>query len=142
VRGAYGKYIVELVGTSCQEKRGFPVSCPTDRGMAKIAMETFQGTLRVRLFEKSDGVTGGRMVMDATDPQACLEIGGLPWSETVWEGQSAMKEPIKSIATNIGEYPLRVRKYRVFELVYSQIASVNRLGRECFRFLASDIKFY
>ncbi|KAL3923429.1 MAG: hypothetical protein SGILL_001662 [Bacillariaceae sp.] len=102
VRGSYQDYLVELQGT-CQDKIGFPVNCPTDRGMEEIAMETFRGELRVKLFEKSSNEGSGRIVLDAIDTQACLEIGGLPWKDRVWIGQSAMEEPIKSIAMNIGE---------------------------------------
>ena len=107
VRGTYQQYIVELQGT-CRESSGFPVNCPTKQGMAEIAMETFQGELRVRLFEKggscnssSKDSCSGRIVLDAVDNQACLEIGGLPWSDRMWVGVSAMKEPIKSIAMNV-----------------------------------------
>ena len=80
------------------------MKCPTDNGMEAIALETFRGELRVKLFEKKSGntKTGGRLVLDAVDHQACLEIGGLPWNERQWVGQSAMKEPIKSVAMNVG----------------------------------------
>ncbi|KAG7362718.1 tocopherol cyclase [Nitzschia inconspicua] len=100
VRGAYGGYLVELIGT-CSEEEGLPVSCPTDQGMQEISMETFRGTLRVKLFQKGDGEKSGRIVLDAVDPHACLEIGGLPWSDRTWVGKSAMKEPIKSVAMNV-----------------------------------------
>jgi tocopherol cyclase len=101
VRGAYEAYIVEVQGT-CQDKVGFPVNCPTERGMEEIAMETFEGELRIKLFEKgSRNGVGGRIVLEAIDTQACLEIGGLPWNDLVWVGESAMEEPIKSIAMNV-----------------------------------------
>jgi hypothetical protein len=68
--------------------------------MEEIALETFKGNLQVKLYEKENG----RLVLHAVDGQACLEIGGLPWTERSWNAKSAMKEPIKSIAMNVGEY--------------------------------------
>lgn len=107
VRGAYNEYLVELTGTCDVE--GFPVSCPTDTGMEDVALETFQGKLRVKLFQKAHGEQSGRVVLDAESSNACLEIGGLPWSDKKWEGESAMKEPIKSVAMNVGESPMLPR---------------------------------
>jgi hypothetical protein len=49
-----------------------------------------------------NGSDSGRIVLDAVDYQACLEIGGLPWTDRLWTRQSAVKEPIKSIAMNVG----------------------------------------
>jgi tocopherol cyclase len=97
VRGTYEEYTVQLEGTCTGG--GFPVNCPTSNGMEEIALETFKGNLAVKLFERKSG----QLVLHAIDNQACLEIGGLPWTERVWNGKSAMKEPIKSIAMNVGK---------------------------------------
>ena len=97
VRGTYDDYTVELEGTCTG--RGFPVNCPTSDGMEEIALETFKGNLQAKLYERKSG----RLVLHAVDNQACLEIGGLPWTERIWNGKSAMKEPIKSIAMNVGK---------------------------------------
>jgi tocopherol cyclase len=92
VVGSHGEYRVELLG-SC-DGIGVPVRCPTSSGMEEIALETFRGDLRVKLY-KND-----HMVLDETTSEACLEVGGLPWSRKVWIGESAMKEPIKSVVMN------------------------------------------
>ena len=98
VRGNYGEYYVELVGRCDRDVVGLPVRCPTDRGMEEIAMETFHGTLNVKLYKK-DRKT---LLLDATSKEACLELGGIPWrTQPVWEGKSEMTEPIKSIAMNV-----------------------------------------
>lgn len=93
ISGHYDEFVVKLTGT-CDEK-GFPVDCPTPTGMKPIALETFRGSLRVQLFEH------GQMVLDDSTDEACLEVGGLPWTSKVWIGKSEMKEPIKSVAMNV-----------------------------------------
>ena len=98
VRGHYGEYYVELFGTCDSDVVGLPVRCPTDRGMEDIAMETFHGKLNVKLYKK-DRKT---LLLDATSNEACLELGGIPWTtQPVWEGKSEMTEPIKLIAMNV-----------------------------------------
>ena len=98
IRGDYGEYYVELCGTCDESSGGMPVRCPTERGMEEIAIETFHGKLRVKLFKK-DRTT---LLLDVTSNEACLEIGGAPWrTEPVWKGESEMVEPVKSIAMNV-----------------------------------------
>ena len=94
VRGNYGDYSVRLEGKYDGHKK-IPVKCPTNDGMKEIAFETFHGVLRVRLYNK------GRLVLDDICDKACLEVGGIPWLSKTWIGESAMKEPIKSVAMNI-----------------------------------------
>ena len=93
ISGQYNEFFVKLTGT-CHEK-GFPVNCPTPKGMKPNAMEIFSGTLRVELFEN------GQKVLDDDTEEACLEVGGLPWTSKNWNGNSDMKEPIKSVAMNV-----------------------------------------
>jgi Tocopherol cyclase len=98
VSGSYQEYSVELMGTCCPDRdQGVPIRCPTPDGMKEIAVETFQGTLRVQLYHQ------GTLVLDKTSYQACLEIGGGDSRSggVVWKGESAMVEPIKSIAMNV-----------------------------------------
>ena len=107
IAGSYGDYGVELIGTcNVETEPGVPVRCPTDSGMEEIAHETFHGNLRVKLYKRvpsPDAVGGSKqLVLDATTGDACLEIGGKPWeTEPTWRGESAMTEPIKSIAMNV-----------------------------------------
>ena len=93
VEGEYGDYSVQLEGT-CDDT-GIPVKCPTLSGMDEIARETFHGEIRVMLYEK------GALILDETSCEACLEVGGLPWSSMIWKGESAMKEPLKSLVMNV-----------------------------------------
>jgi hypothetical protein len=98
VSGSYQEYSVELMGTCCPDRdKGVPIRCPTHHGMKEIAVETFQGTLRVQLFHQ------GKLVLDKTSYEACLEVGGGDscGGGVVWKGESAMVEPIKSIAVNV-----------------------------------------
>jgi len=91
--GHYNEYSVKLTGTC--DSAGFPVDCPTSSGMEPIALETFKGTLRVELFRN------GKIIVDDSTDEACLEVGGIPWASKSWRGQSAMKEPIKTMAMNV-----------------------------------------
>ena len=93
VEGEYGDYSVKLEGT-CDDT-GIPVKCPTLSGMDEIARETFHGEIRVMLYEK------GALILDETSCEACLEVGGLPWSSMIWKGEPAMKEPLKSLVMNV-----------------------------------------
>ena len=93
VEGEYGDYSVKLRGN--YSDKGVTVKCPTSSGMEDIAMETFQGNIRVLLYKK------GSLVLDETSNEACLEVGGIPWSSRSWSGESAMKEPLKSIVMNV-----------------------------------------
>jgi tocopherol cyclase len=93
VRGSYESYDVELEGT-CNGS-GIPVKCPTLSGMEDMAFETFHGLLQVKLYKN------GSLVLEDTCDEACLEVGGIPWTSKVWTGESAMKEPIKSVAMNV-----------------------------------------
>lgn len=93
ISGQYNEFSVKLTGTS--DAKGIPVDCPTATGMKPIALETFRGSLRVQLFEN------GQMVLDDSTDEACLEVGGLPWTSKSWTGKSVMKEPIKSVAMNV-----------------------------------------
>ena len=93
VSGEYDQYSVQLEGT-CRDI-GLPVKCPTDSGMEEIALETFKGELRVVLFKN------GVKVLDEYSIEACLEVGGLPWSSRNWAGTSEMKEPLKSVVMNV-----------------------------------------
>jgi tocopherol cyclase len=93
VKAEYGDYSVQLEGT-CSDS-GLPVKCPTLSGMEEIALETFRGKLRVVLYEK------GSQVLNETSSEACLEVGGLPWSSRTWTGESAMEEPLKSVVMNV-----------------------------------------
>lgn len=93
VSGQYNEYSVKLVGTT--DEKGFPVDCPTATGMKPIARETFHGKLQVQLFEK------GSLILEDSTKEACLEVGGLPWTSKTWIGKSQMKEPIKSVAMNV-----------------------------------------
>lgn len=94
VKAEYGDYSVQLEGT-CNDS-GMPVKCPTNMGMEDIARETFHGKLQVILYEK------GLQVLDENSSEACLEVGGLPWLSRTWAGESAMKEPLKSVVMNVG----------------------------------------
>lgn len=93
IEGSYGEYSVQIAG-DCQDS-GIPVKCPTTKGMEEIARESFHGTLRVQLFKN------GSLVLDDTSNEACLEVGGIPWTERSWIGTSEMKEPIKTVAMNV-----------------------------------------
>lgn len=93
IAGQYNEYSVTLTGTCSTD--GFAVNCPTSSGMEPIAKETFHGSLRVRLYHK------GSLVLDDITDEACLEVGGLPWTSKSWCGQSEMKEPIRTIVMNV-----------------------------------------
>jgi tocopherol cyclase len=94
IGGRHEEYEVTLTGT-CNADEGFPVLCPTVRGMEPIARETFSGDLRVRLYQR------GSLLFDETVVQgACLEVGGLPWDVQRWRGESAKTDPIRSIIMN------------------------------------------
>ncbi len=93
ITGQYNEYSVILTGTCDTE--GFAVNCPTSSGMEPVARETFHGTLRVQLYKN------GNILLDDFTDEACLELGGLPWTSKSWRSQSQMKEPIKTIAMNV-----------------------------------------
>ena len=93
IRGRYENYYVEIDGS--YDGNGFPVKCPTVSGMEDMAFETFNGLLHVKLYQN------GNLVLEDSCDEACLEVGGTPWSSKNWTGQSAMKEPIKSVAMNV-----------------------------------------
>lgn len=92
ISGHYGDWAVTLAG-DCEDN-GFPVNCPTAFGMRSIARETFTGTLRVKLYKN------GALVLDDYTDEACLEVGGLPWRDRMWQGRSEMKEPFKTVVMN------------------------------------------
>jgi tocopherol cyclase len=93
VQGSYEDYSVRLEGT-CDEA-GLPVRCPTPSGMEETAHETFRGTLSVKLYKR------GYLIVEDSTSEACLEVGGLPWSSRIWTGESVMKEPLKSVVMNV-----------------------------------------
>mmetsp|Transcript_55709 Transcript_55709/g.82925 ORF Transcript_55709/g.82925 Transcript_55709/m.82925 type:complete len:394 (-) Transcript_55709:236-1417(-) len=107
IRGTYKEYVVTLLGRCDKEgESAVPVRCPTPDGMQDAALETYSGELRL-ILKKRVGGRGGMLetLVDATTNNACLEVGGLSWFEKggkeVWEGRSAMAEPLKSIVMNV-----------------------------------------
>ena len=115
VYGNYGKYKVELVGRC--GKPGIPVLCPTSKGMEAIAWETFDGTLDLSLYEND------QLILKDRSCEACLEVGGLPWSIKAWKGESAMKEPIKSLVMD----ETRERQFSKLLQVFSAFVEIPGL---------------
>ena len=45
------------------------------------------------------------LLLDAASESACVELGGRPWAARgarAWDGASAMREPLRSVAFNLG----------------------------------------
>jgi len=95
IHGKYEEYRVTLTGTCSDDDNGVYVRCPTPEGMKETALETYQGKLRVQLYERDV------LLVDETTTNACLEIGGLPWkSGSSWKGESGVKGPLSGIVLN------------------------------------------
>jgi tocopherol cyclase len=94
VHGEFEDLRVRITG-ACKEDHGFPVLCPTQFGMKENAFETLQGTLRVELMRSN-----GKVVLNTTTEHAALEVGGLPWQNPRWKGESMTNGPLKSIILN------------------------------------------
>ncbi|CAK9883268.1 unnamed protein product [Sphagnum jensenii] len=65
-------------------------------GMVPLCKDTFFGKLRLRMWERTEKGDQGRMILDTTSDMCALEIGGSPW-ESMWEGKSCMKQPLKGL---------------------------------------------
>ena len=102
VTGAYDGYEVEI-SAACDDD-GLAVRCPTPSGMTESARESYRGRLRLRLYQRRAASGPRVLLLDAESESACVEVGGSPWparGAPPWEGVSAMREPLRSVAFNL-----------------------------------------
>jgi len=59
--------------------------------LAPVCKDTFEGHLRVRVFEPD-----GTLLFDHTSVNAGLEIGGGPWTEN-WSARASYSAPIRTL---------------------------------------------
>jgi len=83
VEGHYEDYKVTLTGLCSDE--GMPIRCPTATGMKETAIETYRGRLAVKLYKR------GKLVLDTSTTNACLEIGGQHWTSATGKGQETVE---------------------------------------------------
>ncbi|GFZ08458.1 tocopherol cyclase, chloroplast [Actinidia rufa] len=81
---------VELEATT--EDPGATLRAPTsEAGLAPACKDTCFGDLRLRLWERRNDGTKGKMILDVTSNMAALEVGGGPWFNT-WKGKTSTPE--------------------------------------------------
>ena len=93
VRGEYDGLVVEVRAT-CDDD-GVPVRVPTPDGMRDGATETYRGALSLAVSR------GAETILEASTTLACLETGG-DYGGAAWgPAESAMAEPLRTIAFNL-----------------------------------------
>jgi len=70
---------------------GTLLRAPTDEGLQVVCRDTFQGDVRLRVWER------GQLVLDVESRLAGLEVGGGPWLGP-WEAEARMEEPYRSLS--------------------------------------------
>lgn len=71
---------------------GTPLRAPTPEGLVPVCNDSFEGELRLQVWEK------GTKIADARSTNAGLEVGGTLWGAgSKWVGESRMKQPLKSV---------------------------------------------
>ncbi|EFJ27422.1 hypothetical protein SELMODRAFT_172178 [Selaginella moellendorffii] len=88
------EYEVLLEATT--DTPGTVLRAPTRDGLVPICQDTFDGKLKLQIWERSVNGVRGKLVLDVTSEMAALEVGGGPWY-TTWKKKSRMAEPLRSL---------------------------------------------
>ncbi|KAK9835048.1 hypothetical protein WJX81_007145 [Elliptochloris bilobata] len=86
-----------LVEATC-ERSGTPLRAPTATdGLAPFCRDSFNGQVRMRVWERdSSGERGAAPMIDTRSSSCAVEVGGGPWWDT-WRTTAEMKEPLRSL---------------------------------------------
>lgn len=94
VAATYEDLSVRIDAAATDGDAGCPVRVPTPDGMRPGATETYSGALTVEVTRGTE-----RLLLASSD-LACLEVGG-DYGGEAWRAESAMTEPLKTIAFNL-----------------------------------------
>ncbi|OMO91061.1 Tocopherol cyclase [Corchorus olitorius] len=87
-------HMVEIEATT--DDPGTPLRAPTvEAGLAPACKDTCFGDLRLKIWEKGNGGTKGKLILDVKSDMAALEVGGGPWFNS-WKGKTTTPEILKS----------------------------------------------
>jgi len=75
---------------------GCRLRAPTHEGFVPLCTDTFDGKLKLQLWERNADGTLGKILLDTTSTMCALETGGGPWDET-WSGKAFMRQPLKAL---------------------------------------------
>ena len=95
VKGRSGRIRVKLEATT--RSSGTVLRAPTVEGLIPVCKDTFEGSLRMRVWED------GELIIDRKSETAALEVGGGPWWDT-WVGDAEMKEPLRSLTSGLTDF--------------------------------------
>ncbi|XVF35457.1 hypothetical protein REPUB_Repub18cG0147800 [Reevesia pubescens] len=94
IAGENETHMVELKATT--NDSGTTLRAPTTvAGLAPACKDTCFGDLNLKIWEKNNEGTKGKLILDVKSDMAALEVGGGPWFNT-WKGKTKMPEVIKN----------------------------------------------
>ncbi|KAJ7518814.1 hypothetical protein O6H91_20G009500 [Diphasiastrum complanatum] len=76
---------------------GTVLRAPTaDAGLVPFCRDTFNGSLRLQLWKRTQNGALGQVILDVTSDMAALETGGGPWYST-WKKTKRIEDPIRTV---------------------------------------------